>query len=225
MRFSEVVREAAKPSWEKGLRHPFVMGIVNGNLPLDTFKFYILQDIYYLKHFGKVHAMAAVQADDFRITAFLAEKAKTTAEAELTVHKQHAEALGITDEEMAQFKPAPTAYAYTSHMYRAALSGRLSETIAALLPCYWLYGEIGEINKEAQPQEPLYANWIRTYASDWFQQGVQEFVDLFDRLAEGASVAEKARMQEQFVIATEWELAFWEMAYTKEKWPSEALLV
>ena len=42
------------------------------------------------------------------------------------------------------FIPAPTAYAYTSHMYRAAYEGHLGDIIAAILPCYWLYYEIGE---------------------------------------------------------------------------------
>src|SRR5699024_7098893 len=109
-----------------------------GRLPLDTFKYYILQEIYYLKHFGKVHAMAAAQSDDFEVTAMLTEKAKVTAEAELTVHREHAELLNITEDDMKHFKPAPTAYAYTSHLYRAALTGQIGQTVAAILPCYWL---------------------------------------------------------------------------------------
>src|SRR5690625_7647876 len=39
-------------------------GVVRGDLQLEKFKFYILQDIYYLKHYGKIHALAAAQADD-----------------------------------------------------------------------------------------------------------------------------------------------------------------
>lgn len=57
MRFSELLREATKESWKLSLDHPFVQGIVSGDLPLETFKNYILQDIYYLKHYGKVHAL------------------------------------------------------------------------------------------------------------------------------------------------------------------------
>ncbi|MGJ9460691.1 hypothetical protein [Oceanobacillus sp. CF4.6] len=46
MRFSESLREATKQSWELSLNHPFVHGIVKGDLPLETFKNYIMQDIY-----------------------------------------------------------------------------------------------------------------------------------------------------------------------------------
>ncbi|MBE3596499.1 MAG: thiaminase II [Hydrogenibacillus sp.] len=225
MRFSEVVRRAADASWSKSLRHPFVMGIVRGDLPREKFRFYILQDIFYLKDFAKVHAIAATQSNDFRITAMLAEKAKSTAEAEIGVHKTHAELLGLTHEAIEAVRPAPTAFAYTSHMYRAAMSGRLEESIAALLPCYWLYAEIGRTYRDAQPADALYQNWINTYASDWFQSSTQEMIDLFDRLAEEATEKQRERMKAHFVIMSEWELAFWEMAYREERWPSETLSI
>lgn len=221
MRFSEELREATKRSWELSLNHPFVTGVANGDLPLATFKNYIMQDIYYLRHYGKVHAFAAAHADDFHISASLAEKAKNTAEAELTVHKEHAEILNITKEEIDNFKPAPTAYAYTSHLYRAALSGSLGQIVAAMLPCYWLYADIGIKYKDAKPEEKIYQNWLNTYASDWFQDSTREMIDLVDALAEKAGKEEREKMKEQFIIAKEYELAFWEMSYTFETWLSE----
>ncbi|MCJ7843551.1 hypothetical protein MUB24_22280 [Lederbergia sp. NSJ-179] len=36
-----------------------------------------------------------------------------------------------------------------------------------------------------------------------------------------ASEGEKEKIKEEFVIAKEYKLAFWEMAYTGEKWLSE----
>lgn len=221
MSFSESLREATKHSWELSLNHPFVQGIVKGDLPLETFKNYIMQDIYYLKHYGKIHAFAAAHADDFSVAASLAEKAKNTAEAELTVHNEHAKLLNITDEDIKHFKPAPTAYAYTSHMYRAALSGSLAQIVASMLPCYWLYADIGLKNKDAKPGEKIYENWLQTYASDWFQESTQEMIDLTDELASQASESEKEKIKEQFIIAKEYELAFWEMSYTFETWLSE----
>jgi len=222
MRFSEELRERTKDSWDKSVNHPFVKGIARGDLPLETFKNYIMQDIYYLKHYGKVHAFAAAHADDFSVSASLAEKARTTAEAELTVHKEHAEILNITDEDIKNFKPAPTAYAYTSHLYRASLSGSLAQIIAAILPCYWLYADIGMKYKDENPDEEIYRNWIQMYASDWFQESTQEMIDLMDELADKAGEDERKKIIEQFVIAKNYELAFWEMSYTFEKWLSEA---
>ena len=221
MRFSQSLKEATKQSWDLSLNHPFVQGIVKGDLPLETFKNYIMQDIYYLKHYGKVHAFAAAQADDFSVAASLAEKAKKTAEAELTVHHEHARILNITEEDIKNFKPAPTAYAYTSHMYRAALSGSLAQIVAAMLPCYWLYADIGMINKEAKTTEEIYRNWLQMYAGDRFQDSTKEMINLLDDLADKASPSEKEKIKEQFIIAKEYELAFWEMSYTFETWLSD----
>lgn len=218
MLFTDSLKKATKESWEQSLSHPFVQGIVKGDLPLDTFKYYILQDIYYLKHYGKIHALAAAQADDFEITAMLAEKAMTTAQAELTVHEEHAEALNITKEDISNFKPAPTAYAYTSHLYRAAQSGSLAQTISAMLPCYWLYADIGKRNKDANPNVPIYKNWIDTYASDWFQTSTKEQIDLLNKLVENESDKQKEKVKEQFIYAKQYELMFWEMSYTHETW-------
>ncbi|GAA0432021.1 thiaminase II [Lentibacillus halophilus] len=222
MTFTNQLKEATRESWKKSLNHPFVQGIVNGDLPLEVFKNYILQDIYYLKHYGKVHAIAASQADDFKHTAILADKARVTAQAELTVHHEHAKILNITEEDMANFKPAPTAYAYTSHLYRAAMSGNLAQSVAAMLPCYWLYADIGKINENAAPEPDIYRNWIKMYASDQFQDSTNEMIDLLNTLVENMNEQEKEKVKEQFVIAKAYELQFWEMSYTFETWLSES---
>ena len=221
MKFTDQLREATRESWEQSLHHPFVQGIVKGDLPFETFKNYILQDIYYLKHYGKIHAIAASQAEDFKITAILADKARFTAEAELTVHKEHAEILNITQEDMDQFKPAPTAYAYTSHLYRATMFGNLAYTVAAILPCYWLYADIGIVYQHATPEKEIYRNWIGFYASDRFQESTNQMIDLLNSIVEDLSEKEKEKVKEQFVLAKEYELQFWEMSYTFETWLSK----
>ena len=221
MKFTDELRMATKVSWEKSLQHPFVQGIVKGDLQLETFKNYILQDIYYLNHYAKIHALAAAQAEDFSITALLAETARNTAQAELTVHEQHAKILNIRQEEVENFKPAPTAYAYTSHLYRSTMQGNLAYVIAAMLPCYWLYADIGKQFGDANPEQEIYRNWLSTYASDWFQEATATQIDLLNSLVVDMNEKEKEKVKEQFVIAKEYELAFWEMSYTFETWLSE----
>lgn len=218
MKFTDQLREATAVSWEKSLNHPFVQGIVQGDLPLEIFKYYILQDIYYLKHYGKVHAIAASQADDFEITVQLAQTAQKTAQAELTVHNEHAKILNITAEDIKNFKPAPTAYAYTSHLYRTTLLGGLAHTVAAILPCYWLYADIGKTNELASPEPEIYRNWIQMYAGDMFQDSTNRMIDLLNSLVEHMNDQEKEKVKEQFVISKDYELHFWEMSYTKETW-------
>ncbi|MCA1321243.1 thiaminase II [Bacillus tianshenii] len=219
MKFSQELRRKADPIWEASFHHPFVRGIADGTLSLVSFKYYVLQDAYYLSHFARVQAYAGAKAFDLHTTSRMAAHAQGTYEAELSLHENFSKRLGVSEDEKRNFKAAPTAHAYTSHMYRAVLTGGLGEVIAALLPCYWLYYEIGERLKDATPAEPIYQEWIAAYGGEWFRELVEEQIHRLDVLAEKATEEERERMIEYFIISSQYEYSFWEMAYTLEKWP------
>lgn len=221
MTFSNELRKEVDEVWEASFNHPFVRGIGDGTLPLDNFRYYILQDAYYLSHFSRVQSLGAAKAPDLHTTSRMAAHAQGTNEAELSLHETFSVQLGITEEEKKRFKPSPTAYAYTSHMYRAAQFGGLKEILAAILPCYWLYHEVGERLNMFTPDEPIYKEWISAYGGEWFGELVKEQINRLDQLAEKASEEEKALMKELFMISSIYELQFWEMAYSMEEWPFE----
>ncbi|WLD93889.1 thiaminase II [Alkalihalobacillus sp. AL-G] len=219
MLFSQELRKEADQIWEASFQHPFVKGIADGTLPPENFRYYVLQDAYYLSHFAKIQAYGAVKAADLQTTSRMAAHSLGTYEAELSLHENFSKRLGITAEERTNFKPAPTAYAYTSHMYRAANLGHLGDIIAAILPCYWLYYEIGERLKNASPKEPIYQEWIAAYGGEWFRELVEEQIKRLDKIADTVTEEDRERMKEHFIISSQYELEFWEMAYTLEAWP------
>lgn len=157
MTFTQEIKQAAQAYWNSSFTHPFVQGIGEGTLPLSKFRHYVMQDAYYLKHFAKIQAKAASKADDFATIATLAEHATSTYEAELSLHQSFFKPLGITAADLEAFEPAPTAYAYVSHMHHAS-EGTLGETIAAILPCYWLYYEVGQQLLTCTPEEKSISN-------------------------------------------------------------------
>ncbi|MYL39528.1 thiaminase II [Halobacillus litoralis] len=219
MKFSEEIRKAVDEIWEGSFQHPFVKGIGEGTLPIEKFRHYVLQDSYYLSHFARVQSLGAAKSEDMAVMANMASHAQSTYEAELGLHENFSKQLGITQEEREQFKPSPTAYAYASHMYRGAYDGDLADVIATILPCYWLYYEVGEHLKESSPEEPVYQEWIAAYGGDWFRTLVEEQIERLDELAEKKTDAGRARMKELFIISSQYEYMFWEMAYRMEEWP------
>lgn len=221
MKFSTYLREKANTSWQASFEHPFVTGIADGSLPLESFKYYVLNDSYYLSVFAKVQALGAAKASDLHTTSRMAAHAQGTYEAELDLHRNFTKRLGITEETIAAFEPAPTAYAYSTHLLAVAHTGTLGEIIAAILPCYWLYQEIGERLQGSTPAEPIYQDWINAYGGDWFATLVQEQIDRLDALAELATPEERKRMERHFLISSQYELSFWAMGYSLEKWPVE----
>ncbi|WJY29038.1 MULTISPECIES: thiaminase II [Sporosarcina] len=218
MTFCEDVRRLCDPIWEESFNHPFIRKIADGTLPEEVFRHYVLQDSYYLKHFAKVHALAAVQAKDLRTTQAFAQHAEDTCGAEISLHEGFFDLLGITQKDLDEFEPAPTAYAYTSHLYRTAMNGDLADTLAALLPCYWLYYEIGERLKDAKPDHPVYDKWVATYGSEWFERATREQIDRMDGLADGLSETRRKELQAHFVKSSHYETQFWEMAWTGQQW-------
>ncbi|WP_407269899.1 thiaminase II [Radiobacillus sp. PE A8.2] len=219
MKFSQLLREETKDIWKASFNHPFVKGIGDGTLAVECFRHYVMQDSYYLSHFARVQALGAAKAKDLHTTNRLAAHAQGTYEAELGLHRKFSELLGITEEEQENFVATPTAYAYTSHLYRAAYNGHLGDIIAAILPCYWIYYEIGERLKEHTPEEPIYKEWIAAYGGEWFRTLVEEQIARLDEIAETVTDEDRDRMKQHFIISSQYEYGFWEMGYSLEKWP------
>ena len=219
MAFSKSLRSKVDLIWQASFEHPFVTGIADGSLNLECFKYYVLQDSYYLSHFAKVQSIGAAKAKDLYTTNRMAVHAQKTYEAEMALHEKFSKLLNISDEERAAFKPSPTAYAYTSPLYRAAYNGHIGDVIAAILPCYWLYYEIGERLKGSTPDQPIYQEWINAYGGDWFRELVEEQINRLDEIAEKMTEEDLRRMEEHFVSSSRYEYLFWDMAYRLEKWP------
>ncbi|MDU8931636.1 thiaminase II/PqqC family protein [Lactococcus cremoris] len=51
MLFTELAREKSAKYWEMSFEHPFIEGLVTGNLSSDVFRYYLLQDRFILEHF------------------------------------------------------------------------------------------------------------------------------------------------------------------------------
>lgn len=216
---SSLARKYSDALWQKSFSHPFVQGIKNGTLAMEKFRFYIKQDAYYVREFAKLHGMAAAQTDDADAVAKLLRIGVGLAEGELQLHQSVFQTLGISDQEWAAFCPAPDAYAYISHLYHVVSKGKLGYTLAALMPCPWLYYEIGLHLKEARPKEKVFQDWIEQYSNEANGEHVAAERDLWDEVAGSADKAERDRMIHIFMQSSYYELQFWEMGGALSDWP------
>ncbi len=217
MEFCEKVRQETQFYWEASFNHPFVQGIADGSLPLEKFKFYMLQDAYYLKHYTKVLALAAAKATNDEDIQYFLNTARFIHEAELELHRTTFQDLDVTAEEIENFEVAPAAYNYVSHMYNAVHNGDVAEAFAAILPCPWLYQEIGQQLKFAHPNVPLYAQWIALYASDEMLQSINKQKSMLNRFAKEQPMKQKV-LKAHFEKSCYYEWMFWEMPWTMQTW-------
>jgi thiaminase/transcriptional activator TenA len=91
--------------------------------------------------------------------------------------------------------------------------------LAAVLPCYWIYREVGLRLAEHPPANPLCAEWISVYAGEVYGELVEVQLALADRLGPSLGDLERAQAQEAFLLSSRYEWMFWEQAYRLEKWP------
>ncbi|WEV43621.1 thiaminase II [Lactobacillus sp. ESL0684] len=217
-KFTEQLHQAASNLWQQSMHHPFIKQLEDGTLPLKKFRFYLLQDRYYLEEFSKFHELVAQQADTVQTQKFLLDGAQSLRDSEISIREQFFQQLKITSAEIAQTEIAPTAYNYVNHLQTTLQRDGVNSAVAAIVPCYWLYQELGQAMANSGSPVSYYQAWIDTYDSDWYAVNVKQILTLTEQLATNATLSEQQKMQRAFLRSSYYELQFWQMALDKEKW-------
>jgi len=213
--FTDQAHAATLASWMASKHHPFITQLCAGTLPLETFRYYLIQDHYYLQEFGKIHDLAGDQSTDPRVANRLHAGAEHLRQGEIAVRKTFFDRLHITAAEVAATPVAPTGYAYTSHLYRALTTVGPAGAVAGLLPCYWLYAEIGQELAQAGSPVPIYQDWLDTYDADDYTGMMTDQLALANYVATPANTA---TLLDIFEKSSWYELNFWQMALDHETW-------
>ncbi len=219
MNFTSGLWKSIEAIYDGILRHPFVRGLGDGSLDRDCFRFYVLQDSLYLREFGRALAVAAARAPEDDWIVMFAEHAANAVKVERMLHEGFFRQWGLTPREVSATPPAPTNLAYTSYLLAVAYGGKFHEAIAALLPCYWIYWEVGKTLEQKGSPEPLFQRWIATYASAEFGTVVSGVLEAAETTAAGLSDQQRDAMRRHFVTTSRYEWMFWDMAYRRESWP------
>jgi thiaminase (transcriptional activator TenA) len=179
----------------------------------------VVQDAHYLREYARALSVAAARATSGTDIAMFARHAAGAVEVERSLHESFFRDFGLSGEQVASTPMAPTNVAYTSYLLAVAYGGSFPDALGALLPCYWIYWEVGgELVSRGSP-EPFCRRWIMTYGGEEFAAIVRAVLELTDRLGPELGEAERQRVAERFVTTSRYEWMFWEMGYRQEQWP------
>jgi thiaminase/transcriptional activator TenA len=221
VRFTDELRARADAVWRAQHDHPFVVGLGDGTLDVDRFRFFIRQDYLFLIEYARLLALATARAPDLATMTAFAELTQAILGTEMDLHRSYCAELGITVADLEAETMVPTTRAYTDFLVRTAATGDFAELVAVLLPCMWGYHEVAcTLAARGPSPEPLYARWVDMYVSADFAALAVWCRSLTDRLADGLSSAALDRMSDAFVTSSRYELAFWQMAWDREDWPA-----
>ena len=219
MTFTPALWTSIEPIYAAILRHPFLTGLTDGSLPAESFRFYAVQDALYLRDFARALSLAAARAPRDPWIIMFNDHAAGALRVERELHEGFFAGWGLTMEAVAATPLAPTNLAYTSYLLAVAHAGPFHEAVAALLPCYWIYWEVGKELERAGSRDPLFARWIATYASEEFGSVVRAVLEMTDTLAPGLTEDQRATMRRHFVTTSRYEWMFWDMGQRMETWP------
>jgi thiaminase/transcriptional activator TenA len=213
-RVSGELHDAGARAWERATTHPMVRAIADGSLPHATFRGYFEQNILYLQDYARSIAMIVAKGPDREAITTLSRFQAQIVEHEIPANLGFLERLGG---DVAALGDAgamhPSAYAYTRHLLATCAQGDCAEGLTAVLPCQWSYGELARPLMANPPDDPIYADWVGMFGSDEYDGLIAETTALLDRVADVDDAPQMAALAVIFERSTQYEVAFWDMAY------------
>ena len=207
--FAVALRDAAAADLEAIYGLDFIKALADGSLPEKEFAYYLAQDALYLNGYSRVLARAAAIAPTEAEQLFWARSAQNCLEVESELHRTwlSTRTAGAT--------LGPVTKSYVDHLLAASVSGSYGVLVAAVLPCFWLYAEVGEtlyrqFLTAGAPESHPYAVWLRTYADEEFAAATRQAVAYTDAAARAASEGERDAMTLAFRQSARYEVDFFD---------------
>lgn len=198
---------------------PFNRELAAGNLSRERFQFYMVQDALYLEQYSRALSVAAAKAPDPEAMQRFAHAAEEALVVERALHGSFFEKFGIDPNDAATAEPSPTCYGYTNFLLSVAHVASYEELVAAILPCFWIYWDVGNaIAKKTGAGNP-YQAWIDTYSDPGFGEAVEAVIAITNRTAATSTAERRDAMLRAFKRSTQYEWMFWDSAYRLEQWP------
>jgi thiaminase/transcriptional activator TenA len=215
MAFTNRLWENIQPIYQNILEHPFNQEFMQGRLSQETFQFYLKQDSLYLLDFARALALVGAKSTvPDRVVQFL-EFAQGAIAAERGLH----EAFFAEYDIEVDVPKAPGCFTYTNFLLATAALQPYEEAIAALLPCFWIYQEVGRYISQHSIIDHPYQKWIDMYSGEDFAKAVESAIAITDEVAEATTPAMRERMESAFTMSSRLEWVFWDSAYQYEEWP------
>lgn len=215
MRFTEQLWQSVQPVYHSILRHPFNVELAAGTLALEKFKYYLEQDDLYIKAYARSLASLAAKAPRSDIAQDLLTYAKDGILVEQQLHEHYFSKYEITPTQQAQ----PACFAYNHFLLSTTVIEAFEIGLAALLPCFWIYREVGAHIAKSSVRNNPFQQWIDTYIDREYDAIVDRMIEITEAVAIESSEQYRALMQTTFIQSTRLEFAFWDAAYQMIRWP------
>lgn len=188
---------------------PFIKALCDGSLDKDLFAFYINQDAEYLKRYSRALAAVASKSTDDKARVHWASGSALCIEAESQLHTNW---LGGMDIKMDP-SCSPVTLSYVNHLLARTSADDYVIGAASVLPCYWLYAEVGRALISGNTPDNPYHDWINMYSSDEFEEGVKAAIGFVEKAFEEAGPKDRVLAAQAYMTSCIYEYNFFNQAH------------
>ena len=218
-RITEFLRNQVNDVWTRIINHPFVTELFSGSLPLEKFRYYVVQDYNYLITLTRCQALIASKLENPAAMRRVLELALADVTTELENYNRLLNSLGLNISDVVKARPSPTNIAYMNFLLTTCALGSPYEGLVAILPCYWTYLEIAKYHADKLGRNPVkvYRDWASVYLTPEYAGIVDGLRAIIDE-ASDYLMRDFNKLLNIFRQASIYEYLFWDMAYRQEQW-------
>ncbi|MCD6152668.1 MAG: thiaminase II [Syntrophobacterales bacterium] len=218
MRISGKLRKDAGHIWKKIFEHPFVVELYSGTLPMERFRFYVLQDYNYLVNAIKNFSIICSRADTADVVKEIADVIHLEATSEFNGYEELLNKLGYKIEDAMNVDAFPINVSYRSFLLATSSLRPYQESITSVLPCFWSYSEIAKHHRDklSENKNEIYVEWASVFLSGDYLNLVNKLRNFVDTFCEDYPYG---KLRDIFITVSRFEYMYWDAVYKMESWP------
>lgn len=184
----------------------FVTGLASGTLAEESFKHYLSQDILYIQRDTIALDLISKRSDNKHEKDFFLRMSKDCMEIENILHDEFLDYFNVN----AAKEQSPAFSAYSDFLLENVTNAEYPVAVAALLPCFWVYGKVGFHILKIQSPNNKYQKFIDTYSGDEYIDFTRQFINITESHGKCSNNSLKQEIVNAFITSTKHELSVFE---------------
>ncbi|WP_311481588.1 thiaminase II [uncultured Anaerococcus sp.] len=218
MKFIDYLYEQTKDIWQDLYNHPFIEGLISGDLEISRFKYYLEEDYIYLWDHVKIFAIGLTKTNNKDIIRKFAYLINNCMENEMAIHRGVMKDFDIDIREIENRQANLTNLSYSNYRISQSQLGGYEEILMVLMACDLgyvnIFSHIDDVNPQAKNHE-IYGKFITGYLDPVYLSYVDGTVDEINELGKDMTKEKKDALIKIFKNCLTYELKFWDMVYNK----------
>jgi thiaminase/transcriptional activator TenA len=211
--FAEELRNNCAADWDAAVNHPFVDKLLDGSLPDDELRHYLVQDYQFCDAFVALLGQAVASAPSMPSRLVFARVLGDFASDENTYFQDCFDELSVPDPDRSAPALGPVTRDFDALMRSALATRAYPDALAVLLVAEWLYGDWAGRAGDAStwPAQTKHSEWIRLHNNPEYNAWVQWLRAEFNA-TEPSNPEDRNRVAETFYEAVRLEREFFDAA-------------